>query len=362
MLYSLPELLLSVMLATYLAVCVVAGVVRWGHRCPPYVKHMDYYFPAWRTLIYCAFSHLVLLPVVFLPGEPDAVMQLRMMLMLTSPFFCEVMIFSYFGRVLGANWWRRPVYVMSVTYVLMSMTGLVVTLLPGTQLQGTFLRWYFLVGGVLALSYLVGLVLALRMILRALRNFSEENYSNPDDFPKQYAESILWIPLLHLIMSWSMTFNGAWWALCFGLLILSILAIVLLLGALSPHRAMDVERLEADLKEEATDKPAESELLPPERKEAILQAIRKRMEEGEAYLDSHLTLSKLSQDCGINRTYVSSVLSERLGGFFTYVNRCRLAYAETYKQQNPRADVDEVALASGFNSRQSLYNARKRLG
>lgn len=30
-------------------------------------------------------------------------------------------------------------------------------------------------------------------------------------------------------------------------------------------------------------------------------------------------------------------------------------------KKNPRADVDEVALESGFNSRQSYYNAHKRL-
>ena len=361
MLYTFPELLLSVMLSVYLTVCVVAAAVRWGHKCAPYAKHMDYYFPAWRTLVICALSHLVLLPVIFLPGEVDAVLQLRMMLILTSPFFCAVLMFSYFGRVLNVVWWRKPIYAMSVSYALMSLTALVLTLLPGTQLQGAFLRWFFIVGGVLAATYLFGLVLALRMIFRALKRFSEENYSNPDDFPKQYAESILWIPLLHLIMSWSTTFNGEWWALCFGLFILSILAVVLLLGALSPHRAMEVDRLEAELNEEEKEKPAETEILSPERKEEILRTIRRQMEEGEAYLDSHLTLSKLSLDCGLNRTYVSGVLTEYLGGFFAYVNRCRLSYAERYKQEHPRADVDELALVSGFNSRQSFYNARKRL-
>ena len=32
-----------------------------------------------------------------------------------------------------------------------------------------------------------------------------------------------------------------------------------------------------------------------------------------------------------------------------------------YKREHPEADMDEVALLSGFNSRQSYYNARKKL-
>jgi AraC-like DNA-binding protein len=55
------------------------------------------------------------------------------------------------------------------------------------------------------------------------------------------------------------------------------------------------------------------------------------------------------------------VLNESLGGFFNYINRCRLTHADAYKESHPKADVDEIALASGFNNRQSFYNARKRL-
>jgi len=163
-------------------------------------------------------------------------------------------------------------------------------------------------------------------------------------------------------MSWSMAFNGRIWALSFGLFILSILAVVLLIGALNPHRTVEVDQLEAALNAEKEEKAMETDILSPERKEEILLAIRQQVEEKEGFLDSHLTLSKLSRDCGLNRTYVSWVLNERLGGFFFYINRCRMAHADSYKASHPLADVDEVALASGFNNRQSFYNARKRLG
>jgi len=157
-------------------------------------------------------------------------------------------------------------------------------------------------------------------------------------------------------MSWSTTINGAPWALSFGLIILSILSVIFLIGILSPHRAVEVAQLEAEVLA-----PKEEMALPREREEELLQRIREQVEEKEAFLDSHLSLAGLSQSCGINRTYVSTVLSGYKGGFFAYINSCRLAYAEKYRAEHPQADVDEVALNSGFNSRQSYYNARKRL-
>ena len=98
--YSLQDLLLSVSLATYLSTCVIVAVVRWGHKCAPQIQDTDYYYPSWRTLVACALSNLSLIPVIFLPSDPDAVLQLRMMLLLASPLFCSVLIFNYFGNIL----------------------------------------------------------------------------------------------------------------------------------------------------------------------------------------------------------------------------------------------------------------------
>ena len=361
MTYSLQELLLSLSLGVYLTTCVVVAVVRWGHKCAPYAEHIDYYFPGWRTLVFGALSNLMLFPVLLLPGDPDAVLQLRMMLLLTSPYLCSVLIYSYFGRVLKVTWWRKPTWVMSVTYVLMGIVALVATLMPGTQMQGMFRSVCFIIAGVLATFYLISLIVAMIMMIQPLNRFSEDSFSNPDDFPEQYAKSLIYIPFLHLIMSWSATFNGSSRVLSFSLLILSVLLVVILLGALSPHRTLEVERLEAEMDAVKTEVAQEAELLSPERKAEILGAIRLQVEQQEACLDSHLTLGKLSQLCGCNRTYVSSVLNESLGGFFGYVNRCRLAHAEAYRKEHPEADADEVALLSGFNSRQSYYNARKKL-
>jgi AraC-like DNA-binding protein len=362
MTYTLQQMFLCVSLAVYLTTSVIMAVVRWGHKCAPYADQVDYYFPGWRTLVFGGLSNLFLLPVLFFPEDPDALLQLRTILLLASPVFCSVLIYSYFGRVLKLTWWKKPAVIMSTSYAVMSAGALVTTLLPGTQMEGMFRSVYFLVAGALATFYLVALVFAILMIIQPLSRFSEESFSNPDDFPEQYARSLIFIPLLHLVMSWSATFNGSLPVMSFALLMLSILLVVLLLGALSPHRTLEATQLEQELDAVQTaESTEEAEQLTPDRKEEILRAIRFQVEDEQACLDSHLTLGKLSQMCGVNRTYVSGVLNENLGGFFNYVNRCRLEHAEAYKKEHPTADMDEVALLSGFNSRQSYYNARKKL-
>lgn len=361
MTYSFQELLLSLSLVVYLTTCAIVAIVRWQHKCVPFVEHADYYFPGWRAVVFGALSNLVLIPVVFMPRDHDAILQLRLILLMASPLFCSLLIYSYFGRVLKLTWWKKPAVAMSVSYLAMSLFALVVTLIPGTQMQGMFRSVYFIFAGALTLIYLVALVFALIMIIQPLSKFSEESFSNPDDFPEQYARTLIFIPLLHLIMSWSATFNGSSQVLSFSLIMLSVLFVIILLGALSPHRTLEVEQLEKEVEADQTESLAEPEQLSQERSEEILRAIRQQVEDEQACLDSHLTLSKLSQMCGFNRTYVSGVLNESLGGFFGYVNRCRLAHADTYKQEHPEADMDEVALLSGFNSRQSYYNARKKI-
>lgn len=97
-----------------------------------------------------------------------------------------------------------------------------------------------------------------------------------------------------------------------------------------------------------------------EHAEEIVRAIRQFVEKEEGYLDEHLTLTSLSRSIGYNRTYVSAVLTERLGGFFVYVNRCRLAHADRLQAENPGISTSELIDRSGF-SRTTYYKVKKQL-
>ena len=375
MLYTFQDLLFSAAATVNVVVSILVAAIRWGHKCEPYARHMDYYYPAWKAIIYCYLSSLILCTVIFMPNDEDAILQLRMMLIMGSPFFCATLMFVYFGKTLKVTKWRRPVLLMALVFGILMGTSTTLAIIPGNQIvyKSLFCKWLFSITGIMALLFMACFIQALRMIIRALRRFSQDNYSNPDDFPQKYASDVIWIPVMNISASWCATFIGTKTALSIGLIIISILNVIFLIGALSPHRALDVSRLEQENDAptepsyeepepavESAAKPNE-ETISQERKEEIARAIRHTVEDEQAYLDNHLTLASLSRTCGINRTYVSQVISERMGGFYTYVNRCRLAHAAQFKVKNPNASIEEIASASGFGTRQTYYNILHQL-
>ena len=347
--FTSQDLLLSTSLAVYMATSIIFAAVRWGHKCEPFARYADYYYPAWKALVLCYLSNILMAPSIWMPQETDAVLQLRMLLILASPFFCAILLFSYFGTILGSSGWRRPVYALIVPFAAMAVFSTVLVFIPGTQLQGSFCRAFFAVGGTLALIYIGCYVLAIRMIVLELRRSLEEEYSNPNDFPRRFASGILWIPLAHLAVSLTGAYVGSVASLAACLLGLSALSVVFLIGVLPPHRSADVRSLEKD-----------ADVLPEERKDEIEKAVRHLVEEEKAYLDQHLTLTSLARSIGFNRTYVSAVLNERLGGFFVYVNRCRLAHAARLRVERPDISASEIIDSSGF-SRTTYYKIRKQL-
>lgn len=360
MMLTLQDTLFSAALAVYLTASVFVGAVRWGHRCQPYGKHMDYYHPAWKAVIFCFLSNLLMAPAVFMPTDTDAILQLRLLLILASPYFCAVLMFSYFGNVLKINAWRRPVSILSAPFGAMALSATVLALVPGTQMTPEFCQWYFALGGILAMSFLACFVSAIFMIARQLRRSAEEKYSNPEDFPGKYAAKVIWIPLLHLAVSWTGAFLGTSRSLSLCLLALSALALVFLIGILSPHRDLTVEQLEAA--EEQEPATQDETVLSENRQDEIEKAIRRLVETDQAYLDSHLSLDDVAARIGVNSKYVSQVMQARLGGFFSYVNLCRLSHAARMQVERPGMPIGEVIDLSGFGSRSTYYKLRKQLG
>ena len=364
---SFNEMLLSASLAGYVVASLMVSFVRWGHRCEPYAQHQDYYFPAWKAVIWCFLSNLLLFPAIFMPQHEDAIMQLRILLMLNSPFFCAMLMFTYFGRIVNVKWWKSPLYTLAILYGASAIPVTVLTILPEDQMTGNTAVWIVCITGILAVVYLLVYLVAILFLAKHIRRFAEENFSNPDDFPKQYATGVILVSLTHVSISWFASFMGDPPVMAACLLVLTVLIAVFLIGALTPHREMDIRRLQEKEKTPAvrtTPKPLTESapiVLSEEKKDEIAALIRRAVEVDKIYLDSHLTLASLAKACGINRTYVSIVISDRLGGFFQYVIRCRLAHAANYKVQHPGASVEEVVEASGFGSRQSYYNVRRQM-
>ena len=151
---SLQDIFLSVTLAVYMACCVTCSAIKFYFRFKPFNKYMDYYYPSRKTIVYCFLTGLLMFPAAFMPGEADALIQLRQQLMLTSPFFCAFIMCRFYGSMLDYHVWIKPLWFMSIPYAVLTAISIVFCFIPGTQIEGPAYRWFFGVTGLVAVTYM----------------------------------------------------------------------------------------------------------------------------------------------------------------------------------------------------------------
>lgn len=81
--------------------------------------------------------------------------------------------------------------------------------------------------------------------------------------------------------------------------------------------------------------------------------LRTECEDKQLYLDADLNITRLAQEIGTNRTYLSQYLRENNTNFYTYINTLRIRYSQTLTQSGEKYTVADIARLSGFNSVQS---------
>ena len=75
------------------------------------------------------------------------------------------------------------------------------------------------------------------------------------------------------------------------------------------------------------------------------------MSEKRPWLDPELSMVDVASELHSNRTYVSTLLSDRFGmSFREYINAQRINFAKSYILANPGAILEDVASESGFTS------------
>lgn len=78
--------------------------------------------------------------------------------------------------------------------------------------------------------------LSMYQVLRWVRNYDTDSFSNPDDFPLAYARKVLFVPILHAILIWPVVlFNNHTWLASIQFA-LSVFNVVFLIFALPSKR------------------------------------------------------------------------------------------------------------------------------
>lgn len=365
----------------YITAAIVLAAVRWLHMCSPYDRNADYYYPGRPFMIITFMSSLVLLPYVINPLSIDAFLLVKVYFLPVDIFLMTQMLFGYFAGIMRRERWIRYLLLTSLPLVMLLLAAFVLAVLPGEQIADPHIfRIADLVNDIFgAVSTIICLVALWKVREWALR-FDEDEYSNPMDFPVNFAWSTITLVLICLVLLWITALTDSRLVMSFTELFLIIVIVFVLIASLHPNRHRRFEEPEPAAGQPAIVHKAGSDLakgtdstsqsacessvgtpISDKTAEEVFAAIRKVVEEEKAFLDPHLTLNDVAVRCGYNRTYVTMVIKSEFGGFFNYINSLRLDYADDYRLHHPDAPVSEIVYESGFGSRQTYYNVKSRL-
>lgn len=337
--YTGMQHICSLAAATCMVTALVVAAVRWFHMCSPYNRKPSYYYPGRPAMTLCMLSTVIVLPYALFPGSEWTWMLARAYFFPGEIYLCTVLLFNYFGSVREWKKWKQPTVVMAVPAAV-AMMGV-------PMVSGSAAAWLLYFAGALETVFCV---IALILVTRWARSAAEDEFSNPKDFPSQFARRMISMLALVLVAVWVTSLADSRAMMAVLNLLLSIFSVSLLIQALHPNRHREM----------VEEKP-ESEPVVPARTREMVCAIRRVVEEEQAYLDPHLTLQDIADRVGSNRSYIARIFASEFGGFFNYVNSLRLDYADAYRQSHPKAKIGEIIAESGFGSRSTYYSTLTKL-
>jgi AraC-like DNA-binding protein len=122
------------------------------------------------------------------------------------------------------------------------------------------------------------------------------------------------------------------------------------------------QKLNLDL-ENAVKKPSDQDSL-PEKERKFIYTLQDYMEEHKPYLNSDLTINKLSKELDVTPEYLSRIINKQLNkNFFDFINTYRV---EEFKrmckdEKNENFTLISIAYDSGFNSKATFNRVFKNI-
>lgn len=345
--------------AVYIVTCWIFSVVRGIHNCGTPKERRDYIWPDRKMQVRIYLFGTVLLPYVLNPESESAWLLMKTYFPCAYYYYCGALIFCFFGTVKQWKMWKTYNRLAALITALAMLPLVLNAWWPSGLFSPHFLHiWNYVIMAVIALN--VGYSgVAMWQVWQWVKMARDVNYSNPEDFPAEYALRMWLAPIILTPMLWPGYLTDSPTVMAFMSILLAVFNIVLLLNVMPVWRRVailsDVEENDADVVLEQNDELAE------ERTERIAAEIEQFVMTEAAYLDSHLKLEQVVERCSFSRSYVSRVFTERFGSFYDYVNGLRINYFERYRSQHPNSTEEAAAEASGFASYKAYLKAKERL-
>ncbi|MGM9739023.1 MAG: helix-turn-helix domain-containing protein [Candidatus Cryptobacteroides sp.] len=350
----------------YVLAGVFCAILRWCHMCHPYDRYKHYFYPSRKTVTILFLLTLIQIPYLMHPESEDAWLLERCFLVIYAPTFGSISHRSFFFRDLR-QWFRKKFWTILLP-ALMIIVLIINALGGGNELEPY--KFMICISSLIFSAIIaVNLIVVFIRIVGKIRMTNREEYSNEEDFPAQFGFAtsigalVVWILAVIVFLIGNQTITAIYNNLA------AIASIILLITILNPLqskcewideeiiRIIEAKRAQAlgDTKEE---QEVASSDIPSQQKKDIERKIRKVVIEEKQYLNPKFNKTELVTLVGTNRTYLSIVLRENFGSFYSFINKLRIEHAAEYSKEHPTATNSEIASNSGFGSVRTYTRVR----
>ncbi len=336
----------------YLVTCFCFAAIRAFHTCQATKDELTFFWPDRRMQIVIFMSAIILLPYMMNPRSTTAWILYKSYFPCTYYFYCAALLLCFFGSVKQRNPWRIPSWIAAIVTILAIGPLAVNAWLPEPFLTHEGLEaWSYVIVSVSVLMFGFS-VTAMWQVWRWMKESSDENYSNEEDFPINYAQRVWLAPIFFSPLIWPAYVLDSRSVMDIINIILAVSNIMLLINVMPTWRRKaimpDIDEHDANFE------------LSEEKINSIISEINTYVKGKELFLNTHLKLNNVVDNCTYSRSYVSKALQERYGGFYMYINSLRLSYFDLFIKEHPNYTKEAAAIASGFSSYLAYYRFRER--
>lgn len=342
---------------TYLVTNLYGWLLKRFFVPDAYKDNVQELYPAQRSVAIFYFLQLFEIPYLLNIGQPEVLFYANGTGLLVFSSFILVMVRKYF--FLQTDSFRRRLF------FLLPMWACWVALLVPVFKKELFTPNYQLVMTIIVMVVFTGYMYHLdqfrRQLMCRVREIDEDEYSNEDDFPVQFAKSVKFLPLiLCMLLVINFLVNNVYVKMGRDI-IFTVINVWFAIYTLNPHRK--IKKLPMELQMEET--PEEATVhrhLTDEQCKALETKMLNLIRTEKLYLEDHFTMSDLVRRMNTNKAYLSEMIaSSEYGSFYQLVNTLRIEHACQMLRDDPSLKMEQVALASGFSSGSAFSQIFKRI-
>ncbi len=365
--YNCQDLLYSVALSSYIVSCFIISAVRWWHVDSQKLDNGDFFIITRKSMLLLFITPILLIPAVWMHLQSDVCFMVKTYFLLAYPVFFTTLLIKYFGTI--KKWKPLNAFVYTVLALFLTAVISIQVIAYSTDWldnEKTFKVVEMVIAVLFAFFVLSGIFATLKV--RAwIKAYHRRNYSTYDDFPLVFARRINFFLLILSVLVVPTVFTDSKIIMAVSILLLIVWNVIYLLFVFTSNivkafRQIDDEEIDTPIDSASENNKADNDKsIDNDVVERIMGEIVKYVEKEENYLNPHLTIGNVVDNCHYGRTYVSNVFKDKFGGFYNYINGLRLNFAEQYRKEHPFSTMDEIAEKSGFASRQTFYTVKRRM-